>query len=417
MAIQSELVKIEGFKGINNVLKPENTPNEYLKKADNVNIDKRGNILKRKGYSIVDSGAYTSVWSNNSKCYGVKNGDLVEVRNDYSTSVLLANIGNNLSFVEVNGIVYFSSSTVNGAIHNGSVRSWGLDIPNQILALSEVSGILNGGTYQVSYTYVDDNGLESGSGVPSIITVTDNSGIALTVPVSSDARVTSARIYCSNQNGTELFYAGEATPGDSFTIASTNLFNSPLRMFNLSPPPVGELISYYKGRCYIVDDDVIWYSEPSQYEHFNLDSNYLHLPEKVVGLMPVEDGVWIATINGLYFALGTDPARFTLILKENAVMVKGTGSKISSSYLNLGGGYKWLITTNEGVFSLSNQAESSNLTSENVSLERGAKGTSLFLQEEGMNQYLSILEKENKPNNSVMGDIVTTTVVRNGIII
>jgi len=188
-------------------------------------------------------------------------------------------------------------------------------------------------------------------------------------------------------------------------------------MFNLDAPPIGTSVRYYKGRLFITDGRYLWYSEPQQYEHFNLDSNYLELPHDIVEVIPVETGIWVGA-KGIYYISGTNPASFKLVLKDKATMVKGTVTKVAGSYLQIDNtplGYHWLVTTDLGIFVLYNQGVLLNLTSENLSLEKSNKGTSVFIQEEGLNQYLSTLEKKEEPNNSVMGDLVTTTVIRNGI--
>ena len=41
-------LSIPSFKGLENVSKPEHTALTYLKKADNINLDKSGKILKEK---------------------------------------------------------------------------------------------------------------------------------------------------------------------------------------------------------------------------------------------------------------------------------------------------------------------------------------------------------------------------------
>jgi hypothetical protein len=58
-----------------------------------------------------------------------------------------------------------------------------------------------------------------------------------------------------------------------------------------------------------------------------------------------------------------------------------------------------------------------NQTVTNVELEQADKGSGLFLRANGFNQYLSMLQTNSNPNNSVVGDLVETTIVRNGIII
>jgi len=182
MARQEPLVKLSGFAGINNVLKPENTQPEFLKVADNVDIDKTGNIHKRDGYSIVSPGNYQSIWSNGAVCYAVKDNNLVRINADYSTELLKPDTGE-LDFIEVNGLVYFTSATISGIIDNGIVRDWGIDMPSPP-ELHAVSGLLPAGDYQVTYTWVRPDGMESGAPVASIISLHDDSGINITVPLS-----------------------------------------------------------------------------------------------------------------------------------------------------------------------------------------------------------------------------------------
>lgn len=422
MPNHQKTILVDSFKGINNVLLPENTGEDYLKEADNVNIDKSGRISKRKGYTLEDSGNYTCIWSNDTftKCYAVKDGDLIEIFRDLTNLTIRADIGNiSLSFEEINGITYYTSNTVNGIIENGVNRSFGLETPSVKPVLSTSLGGLLEGVYQVTYTFVDSNGRESGANAASYITVGSNSAINVTINKPENNNIVSYRVYCSNTDGSTLYYYQEVDINNTVIITNTSLLSSPLKTFNLDPPPLGSIIGYYKGRLYISDGDILWYSEPYQYEYFSLDTNYVQLPYTIEGVMPVEDGIWIAA-DHLYYISGADTDNFKLSLKERVKYVPGTSTYLSGSYIlldNMPIGYKWLITTDLGIFVLFNQGVVINLTATNISLDRAVSGTSVFLQDGGMNQYLSILNKSDESNNSVMGDVVTTSVIRNGITI
>jgi len=413
-------VPIEGFKGLNNVLRPERTPQEYLKKALNINLDKQGNISKRKGYTLEDTGDYSCIWANKdgTQCYGVKDGNLVSVDYSFNTTTLQAGLGPEVvSFEEINNIIYLTSPTFKGIIENRVLRTWGLEVPISVPAPSEVLGTLLKGAYQVSYTYMDSEGRESGLSKATAITVSDGTGIQITVPTSTDSRVTFGNIYCSTRDGVILYYVTTVPVGDTYTITSDASFNTPLSTFNLSPAPYGELTTYYRGRIYVVVGNVLYFSNVNKYEYFSLDTDYVELPDKILAIMPVEDGIWIASDN-MYYLSGTSPDKFKLTLKERIQVVPGTAKYFSGSYILLENtpiGYKWLITADLGIFVLFNQGVIMNLTATNLSLERGEKGTSVFLQDEGINQYLSIIKKSGAPNNSVVGDTVTTSVIRNGI--
>lgn len=417
-----KVVTYKTFKGLNNVVDPQSTSPFYLKKALNIDIDKTGGIAKRKGYVKKDTANYTSLWSssNGLGCYGVRDGSLVRIYNDYTYDVLKSGIDNSLvSFEEVDDVIYLTSNSFNGIISNGLFRSWGIEKNNLSPALTSSAGLLPSGTYQVSYTFVYSDGRESGTKSASIITVLDNSKITISIPLHSDPNIIYARIYCSTTSGSVLFYSGIGVLGSTYTINSTSNLVSPLRFFNLDKAPLGSIVKYYKGRVYIASGNLLWYSEPFQYEYFKLDSNYIEFPEDIREVMPVEDGIWVGA-DRLYYLSGDEPSTFKRSIKEPIKVVSGTSILIPGSYTpidNLSGGYKWMVSSNLGIFMLHSQGIASNLSLPNVELESADSGASVFLQTNGMNQYLSILKTNQNPNNSVMGDLIESSIVRNGIII
>ena len=411
---------VTGFKGLNNTVTPQNTPEEYLKVALNIDLDKGGNIIKRKGYALVDSGNYTSLWSNDSgtKCYAVKSGNLIKLNKDYSSSIIVSGVTTDkLSFEEVDGVVYLSSSTFNGIIEKDIYRSWGIPKVGLSPTLTSTTGILSGGIYQVSFTYVSSSGRESGTVNPSYISVPDGSSISLTIPANPTYPF--ARVYCSTHNGSDLYYNGITTPGSTYIISDQLNTINPLRTFGLDSAPTGQKIKFYKGRIYIAQDNILWYSEPFQYEYFNLISNYIEFSSRITEIMPVEDGIFIGS-DKLYFLSGYNPSEFKKEIKDTCRVIEGTGQRISGSYVHIDNtpeGYKWLVTTDLGIYLLFNQGIVINNTSSNIAMEDADIGSSLFLQDNGINQYLSMLKVNKDPNNSVLGDMAEAVIVRNGNII
>jgi hypothetical protein len=422
MPIHPKTIHYTGFKGLNNYLRPEDTNPLYLKKALNIDLDKSGRISKRSGYTKVDTATYSSLWAseNGLGCYAIRNGDLVQINSDYSHTTLVSNIGTDkISFEEVDGIVYYSSISVNGIIFNGTIRSWGISKNLLSPTLSQTTGNLSSGIYQVLFTYVNSQGIESGSINSAVITVPDGSGISLYIPTPLDPDILYARIYCSTPNGTIDYYSGIGTLNSTYTISSVSSFSNPHRTLGLDKAPTGHIVKYYKGRVYVASDNILWYSEPLQYQHFNSASNYIEFPDYIREVMPVEDGIWIGS-DRLYFLQGPSPDTFQRDIKDAVQLIEGTATKVSENYVKVDGlppGYKWIVTTNLGIYVLANSSIAINLTVENVEIQRADSGTSLFLQSKGINQYLSILKTNDGPSNSVVGDLVETTIVRNGIII
>ena len=128
MATRQELLtpifEYKTWKGIDNV-----TPDRmrldagYMRVADNVDIDNASMIHRRKGASrnMID-GDWHSGWSNGLQFFGVFNGDLVEVNSDWTTTIVLAEVGESrMNFVQVGRRIFFSNSSIIGVIEDGEV--------------------------------------------------------------------------------------------------------------------------------------------------------------------------------------------------------------------------------------------------------------------------------------------------------
>jgi hypothetical protein len=424
LPVHPKVVTFDKWRGINTTNSAQTTPDNYLKTAINVDVDKTGNIQKRKGYTLLASGNISALWASTSGlgCFAVVDGNLVEVYSDYSfsSSLLTLPIGTPFSFEEVDDKIYFCNNYYTGIISNGQVKSWGITKTQPTLALSTTSGNLDAGDYQVSYTFVNLEGIESGCSESQIITLpTSSSGITFTLNNVIDSSTAYARVYCSTQDGRVLYYSGICLPNSSYTIASASNLSNPLRTFNLDRAPSGQQVRYHNGRLYIAQDNILWYSEKYMYQHFNLSENYIEFPTRIRELMPMESGIWVGS-DKLYFLSGTDPKQFTRVTKDVAGVVEGTGTKVPGIYSIQPGtpsNYYWIVTTNLGIYTLMEQGSLINQTLPNVELENSNSGNGLFLRANGINQYLSMLKPNSTPNNQVVGDLVETTIVRNGIII
>lgn len=408
---------------MNNVLPPEETDPGFLKTAENIDINKGGGIAKRKGYSLVDSADYKSLWSSNSYLgtYALRNGDLVSLDSGLNVTTLRAGIGDEpISFEEIDDKVYYSSINYHGVIDANGERDWGTIKNTLAPTLTSTTGNLEAGEYQVAFTYVKSDGRESGVSISSTITLgSAGSGISVYIPTHTDSDVVYARIYCSTQNGERLYFSKIGLLGASTTISSQTNLITPLKTFGLDAPPLGHIIKYYRARMFIAQDNILWYSEPYQYEYFNLQSNYFEFPERIRAVMPVEDGIWIGS-DRLYYLSGEDALTFKRSTKENVKVVEGTAHKVSGSYVHLDNtpiGYKWLVTTDLGIFILFNQGLVINMTSDYLAVTQADSGSALFMEENGINRYLSVLKTNSQPNNASVGDLVETSIIRNGVII
>jgi len=410
---------LSGFSGLNNVSRPERTDPKYLKEALNIDIDKTGGIQKRLGYSLLESGSFHSLWSKDANAFAVKDDDLVRINPDLTTTVLKAGVYSELSFDERDGLVYFTGESVNGVISGDTILPWGIEEPNPKPTLSATGGGLSAGTYQVALTYVRANGLESGSSVAQQISVGDMAGITLSnLPSSADPEVTTLRVYASTPDGEVEYLVREVVNGTtSLIITSVSSGMMPLPSFNRHVAPTGHITKIYHQRAFIAEFNTLWYSDPYSYNWFDYHKNFMVFPSRIRALMPVEGGLWVAA-DRLYYLIGKDVDSMRMEMKEPVQVVPNTEVQIPGAYIfieNTPIGYKWLVTTNKGVYILFNDGIALNMTEKNVSFPEADSGAAVFVQQDGINRYLSILDKKKESNNTAVGDLATGVIIRNGV--
>lgn len=419
MAKHPQTVSLKGWSGVNNVLRPERVDPKYLTKALNVDIDKSGGLKKRLGYSLLDSGDYHSLWSEGSNCFAVKGTDLVRIKDDQSVEVLKSNVTSSLSFAEFEGTPYFTGEGQSGIISGSEVREWGIQPPNPRPTLTATTGGMTGGIYQIVLTYVRDDGTESGAGLATSIVLGTSSGITVSgIPTSTDSTVDKVNIYVSTPDG-EVLYLDRDYPNGTSSITITSVTNGvlPLPSFNMSPPPKGQIVREAHGRAFVAQDNVLWFSEPYSYHWFNFHKNFFVLPSRIVAVMPVEGGIWVAA-DRLYYLSGKDTDKMRIELKEPVAAVPGTDVRIPGAYIfieNTPIGYKWLLTTDKGVYICFNDGIALNMTEKNHAFPEADSGAAVFVQRDGINRYLTILDQNKESNNTAVGDLTTASIIRNGV--
>ncbi len=391
-------IKFGQFEGLNNVLPAHELGLKFLQEAKNVDIDDKGKIRRMKGNSSVFSGDVHSIDSNNDICLFREGAALKRFWSDYSTTTLRTGLTTAkipMAYLFLNSLVYYSDGMATGIIQDGiGSRSWGLSVP---LApqLSATWGHMSAGRYQVSLTYVRDDGQESGTDVAVYIDLSSESGITIQLPQSSDSSVEYINVYISSANGDVLYLAQTLTHGTLEAIyrGDTTEFNLPLNTQLLQPAIAGNVIEYYNGRVYIAQDNVLWYSEPYAYELFNIAENFIQFDKNITLLGAVGDGMFLTTEEETVFLSGDNPPfRKTRKAGYGAYpgkVVKADASKVGRGTID-GIALFWesvkgkCVGFNEGIFK--------NLTENKYSYVHGRRNAGIFRQAQGMNQYISVLQ-------------------------
>lgn len=235
-----------GSVGLNNAVDPNRhffDPNLGLKEmaaAVNIDIDSRLRVSRRKGYTqVVDSAAH-SLFSVGSYALFVTGDALTVLEKDYtSTPIRNVTIGARMSYVAVDGKVYYA---------NGS----------------EIGYVTN----RLSYAWV-------------------------------------ASTYVGPQTNKEF-----------------------------TSPPIGYLLALYRGRMYVIRNEVVFYSEPFAYSWFDEASNYFTAFDKITMFAPVTDGVFMSTTDGIWFLQGSTPKEFMPRKVSDYGAILGTYTSVQGRQLN-----------------------------------------------------------------------------------
>ena len=128
-----ETVLLNKFAGMTNTVMPERLDGNELMLASNIDIDDRGQLHRRRGYTLKLAGDCHSLFeAEDGTVYGVVSNNLCIIRPNYSTVVLKAGISSDpvsgldpLCYCQVGDTIYYSSAQDSGKIIDGVVLPWG----------------------------------------------------------------------------------------------------------------------------------------------------------------------------------------------------------------------------------------------------------------------------------------------------
>jgi hypothetical protein len=93
----------------------------------------------------------------------------------------------------------------------------------------------------------------------------------------------------------------------------------------LAKLPAGNILAYYMGRLYSIKSKYIFYSEPYRYLWYDTRKNFIPMKERITMFLPTPNGIYISTINELYFIRGRKVDEFIIDKIANFGALYGTG--------------------------------------------------------------------------------------------
>lgn len=394
-----DTVTYSGFTGLRNNVAEERFAITDLAAAVNVDLDDSGRLTRRAGYTSVLAGTKMhSLWSdeNEEVCLYVENGTLRRMNTDYTSAVIRAAVTDlPMSFSRVNDLVYFSNETAAGVydIRAGAARNWGIAPPAPVGVTASV-GVLPGGVYQVTMTYLAADGRESGAGLAQAISVPDGSSLVLTLPIPTDLQVVAKNIYVTTADGDMLYELTTVSVGTTSATYNGGDLVRPLETQFLSAAPTGHLVAFYRGRMFVAVGDALYPSTAFGYELFNL-REYIQLDGRITMLAPLTDkesadvsqnsGFFIGTERSCGVLVGSGPENFQYVPKINHGAIAGTVAMVDGTLFADGSSTARLIPlwlTQRGICAGLPGMQVQNLTRAKYDFSATGQGAAVFQHEQ-----------------------------------
>jgi hypothetical protein len=387
-------VEIKVRDGVRNDVTSERfTPRDLLV-GNNVDIDGTGKLSRRLGRAEVSSGAASSLWSDGMQAFYVRSSQLYQLHPDYSSTSVATGVNPTVSYGALDRAVYWTDNKQSGRVKDGVNTRWGIEVPTPTFEVSTTFGDLPAGTYGVTITYLR-NGMESGAPRGKFLAVPENGAIRIqNIPTAADTSVDGAIVYITRPDGEIFFRSALLGPADTdVTVYATHEDTLPLRTQFKGPAPAGHTVGFYAGRSYVGQGSVLFYSDPYEYELFDLGRNFIQFEGPIRIFAPVNDGVFVATDRQTFFLAGREPSEFVSSLVLPFGGVQGTLTYPRNDEITDRGvqGIAAMWVSHAGVCLGTTGGGLVNMTGDRYELPTVVKGGGLFKMRSGTPQYVSTL--------------------------
>lgn len=319
--------KLGQFLGINN-RKPDfslhvDQVGDYLRTADNVDIDNAGNIVRRRGVTLLQ--AMSNAHSLNMKTAGT--GFLVRASVLYAitlptySEILLKLLTSDavMTYAQLGEDWYYSNGTDLGRVTNGVAYPIGF-AAKVAPALSVIGGSLLPGQYQIAIAYANTTTGEEGAlSDLAYQELTTTGGIRVTLPGALTG-ATHVNVYLSDSNGTVPMLHSTVTTATATIDLTTLATGRPASQRQEDVLPAGTLFNH-NGRLCSFKDNTVYAGLPWRPGYYLPLDGFIPFADTVTIAAPNEGGVYIVADKTYFFPgdFGNIQDNITEVLPYGAV--------------------------------------------------------------------------------------------------
>ena len=298
-----DMPSVVGFKGLNNRNDPTAAGLQWQLQADNALVDNAGYLVRRPGYASFLANVADAFGTKDGRLWIVTtSGSLFEVFSDATYRLRAVGFsGAPFQWTELGYATFAMSETTAWTIYPKRVTSWGIPIVDAP-TVTAIGGSFAAGDYAVACILATADGRLGGCRGTTQIALSAAQGLTVT---STPVAGYTTRVYLSQPDGAQLYWAGTLTAG-SLTLTSLPTLSVPLSTQALYPPPQGSVIGAYTNRMVVgvwepeSDRSVLYYSRPDAPHWFALATDYQMVNGKITLLAGVAGGLLIGTDRALW---------------------------------------------------------------------------------------------------------------------
>lgn len=192
----------------------------------------------------------------------------------------------------------------------------------------------------------------------------------------------------------------------------------------LGKPPYATALAYYNGRIYLAEDNVLWGTTPFAYGFVDKTRGFVQFEGKITMLGQVSDGLYVGTTEGVWFLSGASFEKMHRTRVMDSPAIRGSMVYIPAELANppqIGPGVDTPTELSIGFMSTrgfcvaADSGKCTNLTESKVFFPVAQRAASFWRRQDGMNQYITVLDAGGEPvNGARIGDFVDAEIRRGG---
>lgn len=338
--------------GMNTVSDTARQQGNYVRLAQNININPNGTIALRKGKHRATNHKIQYLWQSplHKDTFGLYDGYWCVVNTSDWSARPLIEIGNSpLYHALVNNRVVVCGQ--HGLYEYDGQKAVKLTIPtpappmvtgtNELQDFSHELTGLDKDTHKARTRLVAISYLvgQKEGGLSGMVKI-DADNITITLPTVFDKYVTHTNLYATEQGGSELKLLA-TVPKDTtqYHFDAGAILGKPATTQHLDPMMTGKYLALWRGRLIVAKSNIIYFSEPLNYHLTDERHNYIAMPQRITFLEVVDGGIWVGQTTGVAFLSGANIDEMSISHKAVQVPIADSSTQIPSEMVGeLSGG-------------------------------------------------------------------------------